>query len=659
MVYNIADDEKAQMMTIEAFLGALLIIAALLFVVSQAPSSIQQSAPYAETQLYHFGENSIELLQYSNSTKDYDNLMQYYISEKRFDDLDDFINETLPDNIEYNIELYDGRRGFWIVRNGNPAKDSITINSLIAIKGIPLYGIGNLSGIFISKKSFANGSLIIPMDNNQTNVITAYNLISNVLEMGIPVYQLLQDPRGELDIIGNERPFWSTTPINTTDNPWNESPGITENRSYMGGPYVINAADLNPIDINNILNLSQNPISVPSKKIDLIEFAASMTGISTNLFFYLSDNSIRYVNLTIVGENISVFTNYTNGTDSQYLNVDTTSVAFDDNDDKKIIGMMMFNTNTSNNLTVSNITSSNVKILNIAIDRIPSDPMVLNTDILHNDPSRRVTIHKSVEYFDYDSTTWLVRSPKIAVYPKHGTMMNYYSDSGLPYDVLENGNILNQELFFYDILFIPHTEITTNSMPDDVVRNIIEWVSYGGTLLVECKAIEGIEKRVSDVYNASIPWNTSFIGINIIPESDNNTIKLIGNDQLDNFEEYYNLSGGNGSYFSPLAQTYTVSGDLPGVNGTISSFKLKIPGLFNPDNNIMAVPFDGTNLIDPKITFIEATFDKGTVIYIGGHDQSTFSPNRERLIFNSIMYSTTAKVYSYGLTELRITMWYK
>jgi hypothetical protein len=657
MVDNIAADEKAQMMTIEAFLGALLIIAALLFVVSQAPSSIQQSAPYAETQLYHFGENSIELLQYSNSTKDYDNLMQYYISEKRFDDLDDFINETLPDNIEYNIEFYDGKRGFWIVRNGNPAKDSITINSLIATKGIPLYGIGNLSGIFISKKSFANGSLIIPMDKNQTNVITAYNLISNVLEMGIPVYQLLQDPRGETN-----HPDWNT-PINTTDNPWNESPGITENRSYMGGPYVINAADLNPIDINNILNLSQNPISVPSKKIDIIEFAASMTGISTNLSFNLSDNSIRYVNLTIEGENINVSTSYTNGTDSQYLNVDTTSVAFDDNDDKKIIGMVMFNTNTSNNLTVSNINSSNVKILNITIDRIRSDPMVLNTDLLHNDPSRRVTIHKSVEYFDYDSTTWLVRSPKIAVYPKHGTMMNYYSDSGLPYDVLENGNILNQELFFYDILFIPHTDVDIkNSMPDDVALNIVEWVSYGGTLLVECKAIDGIEDRVSDVYKASIPWNTSFIGINIIPESDNNTIKLIGNDQRDNFGDYYPLSGRNGSYFSPLAQTFTVSGDLPGVNGTISSFKLKNTNsllMYNPDNNIMAVPLDGISLDYPEITFIEATFDKGTVIYIGGHDQSTFSPNRERLIFNSIMYSTTAKVYSYGLTELRITMWYK
>ncbi|TFH38597.1 MAG: hypothetical protein E4G94_12070, partial [ANME-2 cluster archaeon] len=76
----IANDEKGQMMTIEAFLGALLIVAALFFVVSQAPSNIQQSTPYAETQLYHFGENSIDLLQYSNSTKDYDNLMQYYIA---------------------------------------------------------------------------------------------------------------------------------------------------------------------------------------------------------------------------------------------------------------------------------------------------------------------------------------------------------------------------------------------------------------------------------------------------------------------------------------------------------------------------------------------------------------------------------------------------
>jgi hypothetical protein len=83
-------------------------------------------------------------------------------------------------------------------------------------------------------------------------------------------------------------------------------------------------------------------------------------------------------------------------------------------------------------------------------------------------------------------------------------------------------------------------------------------------------------------------------------------------------------------------------------------------GNINPDNNILAVPQnESSGVAFSKITFIEAPFDKGTVIYLAGHDQSTYSQQRERLIFNSILYSTTAKVYSYGLLEIRITMWYK
>ena len=114
----------------------------------------------------------------------------------------------------------------------------------------------------------------------------------------------------------------------------------------------------------------------------------------------------------------------------------------------------------------------------------------------------------------------------------------------------------------------------------------------------------------------------------------------------------------------PLAQVYTAAGTLPGTDGTISAFALKgtlSSGNINPGNSILAVPQGGGSggLAYPKVTFMEAPFDKGTVIYIAGHDQSLYSQQRERLIFNSILYSTTAKVYSYGLLEMRVTMWYK
>jgi len=662
---NIAHDEKAQMMTIEAFLGALLIIAALFFVVSQAPSSIQQSTPYAKTQLYHYGEDVVKVLRDTNSEKeDYDNLLQYYITEKRFNELNNYINDTLPDNVEYNIELYDGRRGFWIVRNGHPPEDSLTINSLVATKGFPLYGIGNLSGIYISKRSFANDSLIIPMDDNQNNIITAYNLINEISDRGIHVYQLLQDPRG------NGSSDWKIQ-LNTTDNPWNESISTYNYTYYKGGPYVINTADLTPIDINFIKELAEHPIQVPSRKIDKIEFSEDISlENSVNLSFTFSDNSVRYVNLSIIGTNISLSnTSSANGYDSNFLDVDTRSVAFDDINKSKIIGMVMFNRNTSIDLEVSNITlteSVDFNINTITIDgenNVGTSPLTINNRLIHNDTARNVTVHKLGGDFEYNYTTWLIRSPKIAVYPNDGTMMNYYSDSGISYTVLNNDDILNEKLFFYDILFIPHADITNDSMPNNVVRNIIDWVSYGGTLLAECKSIEGIENRVDD-YDNNISWGTGFIGVQ--ESNSNNTIELIGSTT---FGDYVDWGRGNGSYLSSLAQTYTEDGKLPGTDGTISAFKLRgaltLPLFFNLNNSIMAVPrnISDNGLDFPKITFIEAPFDKGTVIYIGGHDQSTIQSAegkyRERLIFNSIMYSTTAKDYSYGLTELRITMWYK
>jgi len=195
-------------------------------------------------------------------------------------------------------------------------------------------------------------------------------------------------------------------------------------------------------------------------------------------------------------------------------------------------------------------------------------------------------------------------------------------------------------------------------MNDDVARNVTIWVSGGGVLLAECASITGIDDRAEAVDPYDHTWY-GFIGVKHQGvDNTNNTVQFIGFNP-----EYIDLSQTNGSYLHPLAQSYTEDGTLPGTDGIISAFSLKgilSSGDINLDNSILVVPQnDVGDLAYPKITFIEAPFDKGTVIYLAGHDQSTFSQQRERLIFNSILYSTTAKVYSYGLLEIRITMWYK
>ena len=665
---NIAFNEKGQMMTIEAFLGALLIITALLFVVSQAPSGVQQANAQSKTQLTYYGKDTIDLLKNSQPPLNtgYDNYLQYYLSEKKFNEINEFFNDTLPDNVVYNIELYDGGRYLPIIRNGYPSANGISFNEIIIAKGAPAGGIGHLTGTSITYESFDNGSLIIPMDEQQNNNITAYNLILRISDLGIPVYQLLMDPRVKdssgIDL--NESKY----PINTSLDPWSEI-STYGSRDYAGGPYVIDVEDLTPIFLDQIKDWAENPIDVPSSKIDEIEFNDSMVNNQINITFILSNGSKKIINLTTGTSTIASVDGADSGNDSEFLEIDTTSIAFDDCNKSKIIGIVMFN-RAPFNLTISNITieSSNRQVSNITIDKkdysASSSTVEVDIDLLHNDAARKVTVHKITGKFSYPYTTWLTGSPRIAVYPKDGTMRNYYSDSGISYTVLDNNRITNGDLRNFDILIIPHTNISEDNMNDDVAGNVTIWLSEGGVLLAECASISGIDERAEAVDPDNHTWY-GFIGVkhqgyyNI-----NNTIQFIGfGSGQDNFN-YFNYSQTNGSYLHPLAQSYTEDGTLPGTDGTISAFWLNgtlSSGNINPDNSILAIP-QGTGsdgLAYPKVTFIEAPFDKGTVIYLAGHDQSTFSQQRERLIFNSILYSTTAKVYSYGLLEFRITMWYK
>jgi hypothetical protein len=664
---NITNNETAQMMTVEAFMGALLIITALLFVVSQAPSGVQQADAQSKTQLMHYGEDTIDLLKNSPpplDKPDYDNKLQYYLSENKFDDLNEFLNDTLPDNVAYNVELYDGGRYFPIIRNGYPSGNGISFNEIIVTKRAPAGGVGHLTGTSITYMSFDNGSLIIPMDEKQNNNITAYNLILKISNLGIPVYQLLQDPRGN-ESAGFMN--WSL-PILTSTDPWNGS-DEPDTRPYAGGPYVIDVADLTSILKNQIRGWAENPIEVPSSKIDMIEFNSSMEGKNIHITFTLNNGSTKIINLTAGTPNITSVDGLDSLNDSEYLHIDTTSVAYDDLNKSKIIGIVIFN-QASFDLTISNITVESVgkKLSSITINgtNYPATQNKVKIDggltLAHDSPSEKVIIHNSSEEIKYSHTTWLTGSPRIAVYPEAGTMTNYFSDSGISYTVLDSYNIINGNLGNYDILIVPHTEMIEDSLSDViVVRNVIGWVSDGGVLLAECASIKEIDDRVEEVDLDNHTWH-GFIGISG-HYNDTNGIQLISPLKgVTTVKKYINLSESDGARLHPLAQSYTEDGTLPGTNGTVSAFSLNITeNGFNPNNIIMAVPqnYDGDDVAYPKITFVEAPFDKGTVIYLAGHDQSTFSQQRERLIFNSILYSTTAKVYSYGLLEIRITMWYK
>ncbi|NOR46897.1 MAG: hypothetical protein GQ533_02455, partial [Methanosarcinaceae archaeon] len=650
---NITNNETAQMMTIEAFLGALLIITAVLFVVSQAPSGVQQADAQSKTQLVHYGEDTIDMLKNSpppSDKPDYDNNLQYYFSEKKFDDLNEFLNDTLPDNVVYNVELYDGGRYLPIIRNGYPSANGISFNEIIITKGAPAGGVGQLTGTYITYKSFDNGSLIIPMDEKQNNNITAYNLIMKISDIGIPVYQLLMDPRDD------DFTYWSIKHFNATDDPWNDG-STYDYFDYAGGPYVIDVADIDLTIQSKIMNWSESPIDVPSSKIDAIEFNNSMVGREVNITFMLNDSSSKTFKLSLSSSNIELSNYPDTGGDSASLDIDNTSVAFDDLNNCKIIGLIMVNNNASYDLNITNITIdwsgddrlfNNITINGIIYPNITSSPALIEVHhaIKHNDPADRVTVHKSGEQIHYNFTSWLTGSPRIAVYPKDGTMRNYYSDSGISYSVLDNDRITNGDLRNFDILIIPHTDIITESnMNDDVARNVTEWVSDGGFLLAECGSITGIEDRVEDVDSDNHTWY-GFIGVKHQGDyNSNDTVQFLGfNPEQGNFD-YINLSQTKGSYLHPLAQSYTEDGTLPGTHGTISAFRLNgtlLYGNINPDNSILAVPQGGGvgGLSYPKVTFIEAPFDKGTVIYLAGHDQSTFSQQRERLIFNSILYST-------------------
>ena len=113
---------------------------------------------------------------------------------------------------------------------------------------------------------FPNKSLIIPMDGQQNNTLKAYRFVWNIVNnTDIPVYEVLQNPVNMSNITSSP-PNMTNISINdfylnlTTDNIFrvSDGPGNVTNRTYSGGPFLIDFRDLNSSTINWIYNQSRD-----------------------------------------------------------------------------------------------------------------------------------------------------------------------------------------------------------------------------------------------------------------------------------------------------------------------------------------------------------------------------------------------------------------
>ncbi|MCX9081319.1 MAG: hypothetical protein OIN83_03910 [Candidatus Methanoperedens sp.] len=115
---------------------------------------------------------------------------------------------------------------------------------------------------FIERRieTFPVGSLIIPMDGNQTNMMKTYGLIFKIVDdtnasglssIRIPVYELLQNP------VNSTVPgFYSS--IYTDNNASITVDNIVQYRNYSGGPFVISNSSINEISRQMILDEASN-----------------------------------------------------------------------------------------------------------------------------------------------------------------------------------------------------------------------------------------------------------------------------------------------------------------------------------------------------------------------------------------------------------------
>jgi len=382
--------------------------------------------------------------------------------------------------------------------------------------------------------TFLNGSLIIPMDDNQTQVIKAYGLVFKTLDntgssgltsTRIPVWTLLQNA-----VNGSVVNF--STKIYTDDNASSTATGIVSFRNYSGGPFVIDKRDINETQRQMIL--------------------------------------------------------------------------------------------------------SEAKIKGIKVHELYSD-------------------------FYYETGIKMIMPPKVAAYPigDLGPMDDYYAHGDVPYTALSNTDITKGNLSQFDILTIPHHDMTKE--PANIINIIVGWIADGGVTHVQCEGTDTMDTAVENAAGSAKPWY-GFIGISKskgVP-NDARYIKLLDNSTRFNISYTFNMSppmplaglASPGAPFTPLAQASNVNGIFGDTGGSTTAFSLRENmGQVNPDTNILgyASYADGTSLYgdydsdgvkEPQLMYVEAPYDNGLVVYIAGHDLAQRTGNAERLVFESFFTSS-------------------
>ncbi|MCZ7356278.1 MAG: hypothetical protein O8C66_11165 [Candidatus Methanoperedens sp.] len=108
--------------------------------------------------------------------------------------------------------------------------------------------------------TFSDRSLIIPMDDNQTHIMEAYGLVFKIADdtgssglsgIRIPVWSILQNP------VNSSVPDFYIK-LYTDDNASSTGVGNVTYRNYSGGPFLIEASDIDPTERQMILAEAKN-----------------------------------------------------------------------------------------------------------------------------------------------------------------------------------------------------------------------------------------------------------------------------------------------------------------------------------------------------------------------------------------------------------------
>jgi len=114
-------DNKAQMHTLEAIIAAILMIGAVMFINVTAPMGMQSAQQYSEAQLKMYGRDALNVLSAEGKLQ--------------IDNLDNNLGSLLPENVGYDITVYDGAGNIALDTNRMPAPNAVVVYYITPING--------------------------------------------------------------------------------------------------------------------------------------------------------------------------------------------------------------------------------------------------------------------------------------------------------------------------------------------------------------------------------------------------------------------------------------------------------------------------------------------------------------------------------------------